>query len=90
MRTITEQVSILLMLDFSIKVERKTLPSSENICFNPSYVGFFDKSFMFYSFVIKIIGFNPSYVGFFDKSFCFVCNESHSMMFQSFLCWIFR
>jgi len=62
-------VSILLMLDFSIKLISFKMVLLRFCSFNPSYVGFFDKTHQAPSFPSwEWPCFNPSYVGFFDKT----------------------
>jgi len=57
------------MLDFSIKqYSHLDLCIEKYQSFNPSYVGFFDKTENLRIHRPKLSGFNPSYVGFFDKT----------------------
>jgi len=63
------------MLDFSIKLSNDDFLHIIMPGFNPSYVGFFDKTICHRSPPPASKGFNPSYVGFFDKtrlSFCHI------------------
>jgi len=82
-------VSILVLVDFSLKLEKREGKQEREESFNPCFGGFFSKTMELEQRGIDRNGFNPCFGGFFSKTLKSEGRRSKWQMFQSLFWWIF-